>query len=122
VRIERLQEEIRREVSAILRRSKDPRIGFVSVTGVEVSADLRHAKVFVSVYGSDEERDATMKGLERATGFVRTELAKAIRLRFVPEIVFRYDPSIVRGARVNALLQSLKSEGTAAGGEETKDA
>src|SRR5690606_20472172 len=85
-------------------------IGFVSVTDVELSGDLRHAKVYVSVYGSEEERQAALSGLQNAQGFVRTELGRRIRLRHTPEVQFRFDPSIERGARVHELLRQVRGE------------
>ena len=91
-RQERLGELIAVELSDLLRtRVKDPRVGFASITRVEVSGDLRHAKIYVSVMGSPEERVATMKGLKNATGFLRHELATRITLRYMPEIVFKLD-------------------------------
>jgi len=107
-RVARLREEIRKEASDIIqRRMKDPRIGFTTVTDVEVSADLRHVKIFVSVLGDEEARARTVEGLERAKGFVRTEIGRRIRLRHTPEIHFVYDPSLERGARVMQLLNEL---------------
>lgn len=108
LRREKLQELFRAEASAILqRRLRDPRVGFVSVTGVELSGDLRHAKIFVSVLGDEEAKQRTMAALDGAAGFVRRELGQHIRMRFVPEVLFRLDDSIERGARVNALLRQV---------------
>jgi ribosome-binding factor A len=108
-RIARLRELLKIEVSEILQRQmKDPRIGFVSVTDVELSADLRHAKVFVSIFGDAEAKARTMEGLESAQGFIRTALARRIRLRRIPEVLFRIDESIERGARVNRLLRQVQ--------------
>lgn len=110
-RQEKLGELIAAEISDLLRtRVKDPRVGFASVTHVEVSGDLRHAKVFVSVMGSPEERDATMLGLKNATGFLRHELATRIVLRYMPEIVFKRDTSIEEGARMLELIQAVEQE------------
>lgn len=111
-RIARLRELMKKQVSEILQREmKDPRIGFVSVTDVELSADLRHAKVFVSILGDAAAKTRTMEGLTSAQGFVRTELAHRIRLRRIPEVVFRLDESIERGARVNRLLRQVSDAG-----------
>lgn len=111
MRAERLAEVIRAEASAIIQRGlKDPRIGFVSITDVVVSADLRHAKIFVSVLGDEEAKRGTMAALERATGFVRSELGARVAVRFVPEILFRLDDSIERGTRINALLRKVAEE------------
>ncbi|OLD61313.1 MAG: ribosome-binding factor A [Armatimonadetes bacterium 13_1_40CM_3_65_7] len=86
---------------------KDPRIGFVSVTDVELSADLRHAKVFVSILGDAEAKAETMATLGNAQGFVRRELARRIRLRYIPAVHFRLDESIERGVRVQHLLRHV---------------
>ncbi len=113
LRREKLQELFKEEVSAILQRElRDPRIGFVSVTEVELSADLRHAKIFISVLGDDEAKGRTMEVLERAAGFVRSELGRRISLRYTPEILFRLDESIERGTRVVALLREVTQQAT----------
>lgn len=108
----RLQEDIKREISDILAKQlKDPRLGFTSITDVELSRDLSHAKVFFSVYGSDDEQAQTKESLLRAKGFIRSELGKRIRIRHIPELNFLYDPSIQQGARINEILKGLNSEG-----------
>ncbi len=108
VRLARLRELFKEEVSTILQRvMKDPRIGFVSVTDVEVSADLRHAKIFVSILGDADAKATTMGTLGNAQGFIRKELARRIRLRRIPELLFRLDESIERGARVQRLLRGV---------------
>jgi len=107
-RIARLRELFKEEISVVLQRQmRDPRIGFVSITDVELSADLRHAKVFVSILGDAEAKTRTMAGLRSARGFVRTELARRIRLRYFPEVSFRVDESIERGAHVDQLLRQV---------------
>ncbi|MGE5574393.1 MAG: 30S ribosome-binding factor RbfA [Bacillota bacterium] len=111
LRVERVAEAIRSEAADILARGiKDPRLGFATITDVEVSEDLRHVKIFVSVMGDKTQVDETMAALESATGFVRGEIGRRIRLRHTPEIVFRYDTSIRRGARVFELLREIRSE------------
>lgn len=108
LRREKLQQRFKEEAGVILqRRLHDPRVGFVSVTEVELSADLRHAKIFVSVLGDEETKRRTMAALEGAAGFVRGELGRRVRMRFVPEVLFRLDESIAYGARVNALLRQV---------------
>lgn len=110
---------IKKEVSQMLQREiKDPRIGFVTVTDVEVSEDLRHAKVFVSVLDDDEAKEETMEGLENAVGYIRRELGQRIRLRHTPEILFRYDDSIERGAKIFDILKDLNQDETEAGPKE----
>jgi len=106
-----LGELIAVELSELLRnRVKDPRVGFASITRVEVSGDLRHAKVFVSVMGTPEEQAATMKGLRNATGYLRHELAERIVLRYMPEINFRLVTSIEEGARILELIRKVEEE------------
>jgi ribosome-binding factor A len=111
VRKERLEELLRREISDIIHRQvKDPRIGFVTVTDAEVSGDLSFAKVFVSVLGTSEEQAASLKGLNSATRFIRSEFGHRVKLRQVPEITFRFDTSIQHGARIHELLEQIKAE------------
>jgi ribosome-binding factor A len=108
-RQEKLGELIAAEVSDLLRtRVKDPRVGFASITHVEVSGDLRHAKIFVSVMGDETEKKNTMAALQHATGFLRHELAGRLTLRFMPEIAFRLDSSIEHGSRVLELINQLE--------------
>ncbi len=110
-RQEKLGELIAAELSDLLRtRVKDPRVGFASITRVEVSGDLRHAKVFVSVMGSQEERAETMKGLGNATGFLRHELASRLILRYMPELAFKLDRSIEEGARMLELIRQVEED------------
>ena len=110
-RQEKLGELITAELSDLLRtRVKDPRVGFVSVTHVEVSGDYRHAKIFVSVMGNEEERASTMKALKHATGFLRHELASRLTVRYMPEIVFKLDTSIEQGARILELIREVTGE------------
>ncbi|HET7559942.1 MAG TPA: 30S ribosome-binding factor RbfA [Limnochordia bacterium] len=109
-RRERLKEELKREVADILRNMKDPRTGFVTVTDVEISNDLRHLKVFVSIYAEAHETEETMRVLKRAVGFVRTELGQRVRMRHTPEVHFALDTSLAYGARVDALLREIGKE------------
>lgn len=111
-RFGRLAEEFKKEISDIIQNEiKDPRVGFVSIINVQVSGDLRHAKVFVSILGNDHDIDDTMAALKNATGFVRREVARRVQLRYTPEIVFVYDDSIVYGAKISKLLHEVISEG-----------
>ena len=112
-RISRVAELIKREVSQMLLSSiKDDRvgIGMVSVTNVDVSGDLQHAKIYVSIYGTDEAKAETMAGLKSATGFVRSELGARVRLRRTPEVMFIEDHSIERGTKVLSLLNQLQNQ------------
>ena len=105
-RQEKLGELFAAELSDLLRtRIKDPRVGFASITHVEVSGDYRHAKIYISVMGSEEEQANTMKALKHATGFLRHELAGRIVLRYMPEIVFKLDTSIEKGTRILELIR-----------------
>jgi ribosome-binding factor A len=113
-RQEQLSELIAHELSELIRtRMKDPRVGFASITEVDLSADLRHAKVFVSVFGTPEEQRATLRALEHGTGFLRHELAQRLVIRYTPEIVFRLDDSIAHGAHILQLMQEVQAEGQA---------
>lgn len=108
----RVGEAIRIEVSGIIRDEiKDPRIGFVSVTAVEVSSDLRYAKIFVSIFGSDEDRERALAGLASSRGYIRSELGRRIRLRLVPEITFVVDHSLEVGDRISRLLKEQGERG-----------
>lgn len=110
-RQEKLGELIAVELSDLMRtRLKDPRVGFASITHVEVSGDFRHAKIFVSVMGSPEDQAATMKGLKHASGYLRHELAERITLRYMPELVFKLDTSIAEGAKVLELIRQNEQE------------
>ncbi|MEW6229932.1 MAG: 30S ribosome-binding factor RbfA [Bacillota bacterium] len=111
LRVERVAEAIHSEVADILAREiKDPRLGFATITDVEVSPDLRYVKIFVSVMGDKSQVEQTMAALESATGFVRSEIGRRIRLRHTPEITFKHDTSIRRGARVFELLREIRDE------------
>ena len=111
-RPDRVAEAIRAEIATFLNQeAKDPRIvGLVTVTGVEVTRDLRAAKVFVSVYGSDTERAATFDGLDSLAGHLRARVGRALRLRLAPEISFKMDESVARAARIETLLSQIKDE------------
>ncbi len=107
-RTERVAEAIREEVALYLRHeAKDPRIGFVTVTAVEVTRDLRQAKVFVSLMGTDEERRATIEGLAAVAPRLRGHLGRTLRLRSAPEVLFRTDRSVANAARIETLLEAL---------------
>jgi ribosome-binding factor A len=106
-RIRRVNEAVKEVVSEGLGELKDPRIGFVTVTGVETSADLRHARVFVSVLGSEAKRRKTLAGLEAAHGVLQARLAKELRLKRTPQLAFEYDPTVERGVRMTQLIDEL---------------
>jgi ribosome-binding factor A len=108
LRATRVGEQMKKELGEIIgRKIKDPRIGFVTVTDVEVTGDLQQAKVFISVLGDDEQRQNTLKGLAKAKGFIRSEIGQRIRLRKTPEITFEFDESVDYGNRIETLLADL---------------
>ncbi|MEQ8466675.1 30S ribosome-binding factor RbfA [Coleofasciculus sp. E1-EBD-02] len=112
-RVSRVSSLIQQEVSQMLLHDiKDDRVGagMVSVTDVDVSGDLQHAKIYVSIYGTEEAKSETMAGLQSATGFVRRELGRRVRLRRTPEVVFIEDRGLERGARMLTLLNQLSQE------------
>jgi len=103
----RVDEAVRAVLSdAIGRDLKDPRIGFVTVTGVKTSPDLRHARVYVSVLGTEPEREASLQGLRSAHGFLQRRVASELSLKHTPALVFEYDESVDRGMRISSLLNS----------------
>ncbi|NGQ94054.1 30S ribosome-binding factor RbfA [Brevibacillus sp. SYP-B805] len=113
-RLSRVGEEIKKELSVLLQREmKDPRIGFVTVTGVEVTSDLQLAKVYVSIFGSAEQREASLAGLQKAKGFLRSEIGKRVKVRHVPDLVFKLDESIDYGNRIDSILREISAEGDA---------
>lgn len=107
-RADRVGDLIRAELADILlRRLKDPRVGFVTIIDVEVSDDLKHAKVFVSLIGDEAEKKKALKGLRSAAHFIRGELGKRMKMRYTPEILFILDESIERGANILDQLRHL---------------
>lgn len=114
-RSDRVAEAIREEVATFIGSSaKDPRIlGFVTVTGVELTNDLRHAKVFVSVMGSESEKASTFEGLASTASHLRSRVARALQLRVAPEFQFKEDDSIARAAKIESLLAGIKAESPA---------
>lgn len=119
-RPDRVAEAIREEVATFLAEDvKDPRVqGLVTVTGVDITRDLRHAKVFVSVLGSDAERAATYEGLASVASHLRSRVGRALRLRVAPELVFKQDQSVAHAARIESLLAGLRDEPAVPSGDE----
>lgn len=108
IRAQRVGEQIKKEVSDIFARGiKDPRVQFVTVTDVEVTGDLQQATIFVTVLGEEEDKEEAFQGLEKARGFIRSEIGKRIQLRKTPEIFFSFDESIEYGNRIESLLRDL---------------
>ncbi|WP_075617564.1 30S ribosome-binding factor RbfA [Paenisporosarcina indica] len=108
-RSNRVAEQMKKELGEIIRRRlKDPRIGFVTVTDVEVTGDLQQATVYITVLGNDKNRVETLKGLAKAKGFIRTEIGQRIRLRRTPELNFEFDESSVYGNKIDNLLRQIE--------------
>lgn len=109
-RPDRVAEAIREEVARFIAEGvKDPRVtGLVTVTGVDVTRDLRHARIFVSIMGTDEEKTATLEGLRSLAGHLRSRVGRSLRLRVAPELDVVLDPSVARAARIESLLAQLK--------------
>jgi ribosome-binding factor A len=103
----RVNESVRQVLSEEVGRLKDPRIGFVTVTGVETSPDLRNARVFVSVLGTDRKREETLAGLGAAHSVLQGALARELRMKRTPQLAFEYDPSVERGVRMTKLIDEL---------------
>lgn len=108
-RIGRINEEIQRELSSLLRTLKDPRVhGLVSITAVETTPDLRFAKVFVSVLDQDGDVSEVLKGLKSSAGYLRRELSRSLSIRYTPELIFSRDDSIDKGTHILKLLNDLE--------------
>jgi ribosome-binding factor A len=105
-RPQRLGHQLRSEISEFIQRGlvKDPRVGFVSISSVRISKDLSYAKVFVSVFGSEQEGQSSIKALENASGFIRHHLGKRLHIRRIPELIFLQDTSIEEGVRITQLI------------------
>jgi ribosome-binding factor A len=106
-RMRRVNESVRHVLSEALPELKDPRVGFVTVTGVETSPDLRHARVFVSVLGSERKREQSLAALQAAHSFLQTRIARELRLKRTPQLTFEYDPTVERGVRLGQLIDEL---------------
>jgi len=111
MRATRVGEQMKKELGDILgRKLKDPRIGFLTVTDVEVSGDLQIAKVYISVLGDEKKREETLKGLAKAKGYIRSEIGNRIRLRKTPELHFEFDESVDYGNRIESLIAELNTK------------
>jgi ribosome-binding factor A len=109
-RMRRVNESVRQVISEALPELKDPRIGFVTITGVETSPDLRQATVFVSVLGGEKKRRASLAGLEAAHGVLQSRLAHELRLKRTPQLSFEYDHAVEHGVRMSKLIDELAPE------------
>ena len=111
MRVERIAQEIKREISNILSQElRDPRLGFVTITYVEVSADLKNAKVHYSVLGDKKKEESTTIALKKATGFVRKLIGERLNLRFNPEIIFKFDKSIAYSIKIEEVLKEIEDD------------
>ncbi len=111
-RAKRVGELMRQEISDLIQKSiKNPHLGFVTVMEVELTNDLRKAKVFLSVYGEDKEDSPTLKSIRKASGFIRSQLAKRIRLHYFPELEFLWDSSLEQAEKISRLLEEISDEG-----------
>ncbi|MBI5683145.1 MAG: 30S ribosome-binding factor RbfA [Deltaproteobacteria bacterium] len=110
-RSDRIADLIKEKISTMLVMGEvnDPRIGFITITKVVLSDDLRHAKVFFSALGTDEERETSLLGLQKASGYIKRGLAKRLDLKHIPEIMFRYDDSLAYAGHINEILEGLKT-------------
>jgi ribosome-binding factor A len=106
----RVNEALREVLSEGIGRLKDPRIGFVTVTGVDTSPDLRQATVYVSVLGSERNRDATIAGLQSSHGVLQSRVNSELRLKRTPQLTFQYDPTVERGVRLSQLIDELNAD------------
>jgi ribosome-binding factor A len=106
----RVNESIKEVLGLTLPELKDPRIGFVTITGVETAPDLRHATVFVSVLGNEKAREKSLQGLAAAHGTLQARLARELRMKRTPQLTFEYDPTVERGVRMTKLIDELASD------------
>jgi ribosome-binding factor A len=111
IRVNRIGEQIKKELSQIIQQEmKDPRVGFVTVTGVEVTSDLQMAKVFISIWGDSEEKEQSWASLEKAKGYLRSEIGRRIQMRHTPELIFAIDESLAHSQHITQLLHEINSE------------
>jgi len=111
IRIGRVGEQIKKEISHLIQyQLKDPRLGFVTITAVDLTGDLSQATIYVSIMGNEEQIKKSLLALEHSKGFLRTEIGKRIRLRQTPDLIFKLDESIAYGSKINKLLKELKEE------------
>jgi len=111
VRIHRVAEQIKKEVSQLIQNElKDPRVGFITVTDVEVTGDLQEATIYISILGNESQKQDSFEGLKKAEGFIRREVGKRIRLRHTPEISFVFDGSIEYGNKIEKILSQINNE------------
>jgi len=111
VRANRVAEQMKKDLGEIVNQKlKDPRIGFLTITDVDVTNDLQQAKIYVSVLGDEEDKEQTLAALDNASGFIRSEIGRRIRLKKVPEIQFLFDEAFEYGTKIDAILRDLNRE------------
>jgi ribosome-binding factor A len=110
-RMRRVNEAVRETLAEAIGELKDPRIGFVTVTAVKTSSDLRQARVYVSVLGNERKRQKTLEGLESAHGVLQAKIATDLRMKRTPQLAFEYDPTVEEGVRMSRLIDELAPEG-----------
>ncbi|MDH5547501.1 MAG: 30S ribosome-binding factor RbfA [Gammaproteobacteria bacterium] len=112
-RTRRIEEQIQKELAEIIHNElKDPRVGWVTISGVEVSRDLAHANIFYTVLGQDKEPPETIKGLQKASGFMRHELGKRVHMRSIPQLHFKFDLSYIQGQHMSSLIDKAVAADT----------
>jgi len=121
-RQKQVAELLHQEISQLIQyRTQDPRLGFVTVTGVEVSPDLRQARVYVSVLGDEVDAQSTLEGLASASGYFRRELGQSLTLRYIPQLSFELDTSLEYGLHIESILDNIKEERQERDGEDTPE-
>ena len=111
LRVRKIQEFIKQEVSSIILRDlKDPRLGFVTITDAKITGDLREATVYVSLFGSDEQKKGTMEALRGANGYIRSEVGKRLQIRYAPQIEFKEDTSLDYGIKIDKILKDIEKK------------
>jgi ribosome-binding factor A len=111
LRVRKIQEFIKQEVSSIILRDlKDPRLGFVTITDAKITGDLREATVYVSLFGSDEQKKGTMEALRSANGYIRSEVGKRLQIRYAPQIEFKEDTSLDYGIKIDKILKDIEKK------------
>lgn len=117
-RLARVQRLAKQVLGELIQNLKDPRVGFATVTSVKISPDLQHARVYVSVFGSEDEQEQTMRGLQSATPYLRAEMGRQMRMKYLPELIFEQDKSPEEAQRLESLLHRLET--TSVEGDEVR--
>ncbi len=111
IRTDRVQRQLRKEISRILQEDlKDPRIGFVTVTRIDLTGDLRHAKVYFSILGDEEKQESSVEGIQSAAGYIRKLIGERLKLKYVPELSFKLDKSIEYSINLEKMFERLRDE------------